>query len=231
MEGFAADSVRNLKHAGIELSDADIQRERAILEAIEENQFCIAQELHDSVCQSLSGIRLSMAAIARKFSSASPISASDFVHLDHVASRAVGDLHEMIRSLQPVVIEPDGFVSALQQLAAEAAALDCSVVWRGNVAPPDAFTASQLFRMTRTAVKYVSARMTSGALTIDLEGTPEGLSLRVTAEEPCFPSALNSLECLFAWKLLKRQANAIGAAFAIEPDLRTFVICVPNPGN
>ena len=54
---------------------------RAILDAIEEEQLSIAQELHDTVCQSLSGLRLSVAALRSKMGDAEAATTAEFCHL------------------------------------------------------------------------------------------------------------------------------------------------------
>jgi len=60
----------------------------------------ISQMLHDSTCQSLTGIYLNATVTARKFQSMCPDAARELMQLSAQIHKATGELHEIVNSLR-----------------------------------------------------------------------------------------------------------------------------------
>jgi signal transduction histidine kinase len=209
-------------------SKADLQRERAIVAALDEDQMRLAQELHDTVCQSLSGLRLSAAALRRKSGDLGGQAAAECAHLEEVAAKTIGELHEILRSLQPSEVSPRDLAEALEELVRDVSgAIKCEFRGSGRPMVANAFIASQVVRISREALRHALA--TPGVQKIALEwqeGSNESI-LTVISDQPSFTDPPAQKERLFGWKLLLRRAAAIGASVGIENDAATIKLQIP----
>ena len=201
-------------------ADAELQRDRAILDAVDENQTQLAQELHDRLCQSLSGLRLSAAALRRKAGESNGQAADEFRHLEEVAAKAVGELHEVLQSLQAVEVSPADLTMALEELSREirAPGVVCEFRSSGRPVVANGFTASQVLRIARAALKHALLREGTDKLVLQWEeGTNESI-LSVLAAQPAFAASESLIERLLGWKLLLRRASAMGATVRVEKN-------------
>src|SRR6185503_13439289 len=82
--------------------------EKAILETIEEEQRRIGQDLHDGLCQQLTGIALIAKALAQKLSSWAPNESADASEISDLISRSIDQTRDLARGLSPVEIEVAG---------------------------------------------------------------------------------------------------------------------------
>jgi signal transduction histidine kinase len=211
MPRLQATSLRKKPSVSAEERD----RERATVESIDQDQLAIAQQLHDGVCQSLSGLRLSTAALKRK-SRANALGASEEIaRLDELAAKSIGDLHELIGALQPVEIDPGELPLALEELARGITGAGCKFTISGQPRVDDDFAAAQIIRIARAAARTA---VMNGARKISLkwQGTESECVLLITAETAVFTAASAEVDALFAWKLLERRARAIGGNLEIE---------------
>lgn len=214
-------------------TEAELQRARAILDAVDENQSRLAQELHDRLCQSLSGLRLSAAALRRKSGELDGRAADEFRHLEEVVAKAVGELHDVLQTLQAVEVSPADLTMALEELSRDikAPGVDCQFRASGRPVVANGFTASQVLRIARAALKHALSQEGSQKLLLEWEeGTNESI-LSVLAEQPAFLAPESSIERLLGWKLLLRRASAIGATVRVEKNgtgMRLTVPAVPT---
>jgi PAS domain S-box-containing protein len=92
--------------------------EKAILETVEEEQRRIGQDLHDGLCQQLTGVALIAKALAQKLSEGGAASESaDASEIADLISRSIDQTRDLARGLSPVEIEEQGLPTALQKLA------------------------------------------------------------------------------------------------------------------
>jgi two-component system sensor histidine kinase UhpB len=225
MPRLRAKSVRKKDRATIATDERE--RERATVEAIDQDQLAIAQQLHDGVCQSLSGLRLSTAALKRKARPNSLGASDEIARLDELAARSIGDLHELIGALQPVDIDPEDLPLALDELARGMSGAACKFTISGQPSVADDFAAAQIIRITRAAARTAVA---NGARKIGLkwQGTESECVLLITAETAVFTAASAEVDALFAWKLLERRARAIGGKLQIEGNGASMRLNLPR---
>ena len=201
---------------------------RAILEAIEEEQMSIAQELHDSVCQSLSGLRLSAAALRRKVGEMDGKPIAEFSHLEGVAGRVIAELHEVVSSLQPMEIAPAELSFALEDLSRELKPqIACDYRCVGRPAVTDGFVASQVARIARSVAKMVIGKKKAARMTFEWEQGVNDSTITVLADQSVFAELELTPAQLLSWKLIYRRAGAIGAAISIEQGGTAFVLRLP----
>jgi signal transduction histidine kinase len=203
----------------------DLAHCRAILEAIEEEQMCIAQDLHDSVCQSLSGLRLSAAALRRKVGEMDGKPIEEFSHLEGVAARVIAELHDLVSGLQPVEIAPAELSFALEDLSRELKPhISCYYRCVGRPAVSDGYVASQVARIARSVAKLVIAKKKAARMTFEWEQGVNDSMITITVDQPAFAEMELTPTQLLNWKLIYRRAGAIGAAISVEQGGTAFVL-------
>lgn len=92
--------------------------EKAILDTIEAEQRRIGQDLHDGLCQELTGVSLIAKALEQKLAVMAPAQAPDAAEIAKLINNAIDQTRDLARGLAPVEIEEGGLLSALQNFAA-----------------------------------------------------------------------------------------------------------------
>lgn len=91
----------------------------AIIESQEEAQKKLARDLHDGPTQSVSAIAMRLN-IARKMLEMSPDKLPEELEkIEDLARRTTGEIRHMLFTLRPLVLESDGLVEALEQIASK----------------------------------------------------------------------------------------------------------------
>jgi signal transduction histidine kinase len=75
-------------------------RTAAVREAVEQERLALAQTLHDTLCQSLSGIRLIATLAERKAAQRHPELAGDLGELRGMLGTVCDDLHKLVEELR-----------------------------------------------------------------------------------------------------------------------------------
>ncbi len=91
--------------------------EKAILETIETEQRRIGQDLHDGLCQQLTGVALIAKALAQKLSVREPAASAEADEIVELVNQAINQTRDLARGLSPVEIEVAGLSPALQKFA------------------------------------------------------------------------------------------------------------------
>jgi signal transduction histidine kinase len=191
---------------------------QAISEAIDREQLRLAQLLHDSVCQSLTGVQMLARVIARKLQATAPEAADEVAELDHLLQQAVSEVHEAIHGLRLAEIPPGGLVAALRALARETSArVPCELESPPAIKFSASFTPSHLCQIAEVAISYALRRTGVSRIFVSLQEESGALTLSIT--DDAHSSALGGkrrVEDLFSWHVLQRRAEAIGARLETE---------------
>jgi len=91
--------------------------EKAILVTVEEEQRRIGQDLHDGLCQQLTGIALLAKALAQKILPLAPNESANASEIADMINQSIDQTRDLARGLSPIEIEVSGLVPALQKLA------------------------------------------------------------------------------------------------------------------
>ena len=120
-----------LEQRTVELAAANEQlrnhiRERQQLEALvlnisEREQQRIGQDLHDGLCQQLTGIKFKNHLLEQKLVERGSAEARDAQEIDTMLSEAIEQAHNQSLGLNPVRLEAEGLKTALSELAANIA--------------------------------------------------------------------------------------------------------------
>jgi len=129
--------------------------ERQILEISEQEQARIGQDLHDGLCQLLSGVKFKATLLEQKLQTKAPEEAQDARQIEALLNAAIQQARNMARGLHPVDLEARGLMSALEALAAGVASVfdvSCVCQFKGPVLVHDHVAATHLYRIAQEAI-------------------------------------------------------------------------------
>jgi signal transduction histidine kinase len=144
--------------------------EQVVLEAIDAEQQRLAQSLHDTVCQSLTGMNILASLIARKLKTLSPEIAREVIELRDLIGQTSEEVHDMVRWLRPPALAGGGLLFALQELAAETSRrIPCSFSASDNPISVDGYISAQLFHIVQTGVQDSLGRPGATKIAVSVE--------------------------------------------------------------
>jgi signal transduction histidine kinase len=131
------------------------QLEALVLKISEREQQRIGQDLHDGLCQQLTGIKFRSGLLEQKLTKCGAAEAADAHVIETLLSQAVEQARGQARGLNPVRLEADGLMSALQELADSVAHLfgiECVCDSPNPVLLHDHAVAVHLYRIAQEAI-------------------------------------------------------------------------------
>lgn len=223
--------------AELESSNNELQREILARKAVEAQLICISErehrrvgyDLHDGVCQELSGVRYSLEAISKKRRKGTPLR-QQIDQLSGALERAVHHIRLLSRGLAPLELEGGNLAAALDELAANTSALfqvKCTVKCRGRSQRLENEKAINLFRIAQEAIQNAIKHGDATQIRVDLdlvEGalfiTDNGNGIKDDAPAPARGNGMGL-------KIMRHRADAIQGTVVIEriPAGGVRVIC------
>ena len=188
--------------------------EQQILEIAEQEQERIGQDLHDGLCQLLSGIKFKTTLLEQKLQAKAPEEAGEAGQIESLLNGAIQQARNMAKGLHPVDLEARGLMSALEGLAANVSKLyriECVCCFRRQVLVHDHILATHLYRIAQeaiaNAVKHASARK----IRVFLSGNLHQLTLRVEDDGVGLPKMARRPKTGMGLHLMEYRARSIGA--------------------
>jgi PAS domain S-box-containing protein len=130
--------------------------ERAILDAGAEEQRRIGHDLHDGLCQQLTGVSFALEVLGRKLEGRAAPETASIRKVSELVDQAITQARSLAHGLQPVTLEATGLTAALRGLAAKAESMfhvSCLfVVSEAEVLVHDNAVATHLFRIAQEAI-------------------------------------------------------------------------------
>jgi signal transduction histidine kinase len=208
------------------------ERERLqhlLLEASEQEQRRIGQDLHDGLGQHLAGTAIAGQVLREKLERRQLQEASDAEKVVELIEEGVSLTRRSAKGLYPVDLNAEGLMLALEEFATTTGRLfdvNCRFVCESPVLIHSAATAEHLFRIaqeaTRNAIQHGGAR----TITIELNTLEEGLELRIEDDGIGLPSKPSGTGGM-GLRIMAHRARMIGANFHIgaRPEGGTAVVC------
>lgn len=204
------------------------QLERALLDAVETEQRRVSQRLHDTVCQSLSGIHLLARVLVRKLRAAGSPHLDEVAELGEMIQHAANDLHDLERWLRPAVNDALPLVPALAELARTASkTTPCELHCPEPVAIADRYAELQLLHLAHEAVSHALGRDGVRQMVISLSvGRAHGATLEVHDDGHVDTTERPDREPL-ALERLRHRASIIGGVVTIfsQPNRGHTIRC------
>jgi two-component system, LuxR family, sensor kinase FixL len=227
--------------AGV-LRDMTEQRrlEREILDAGAAEQRRIGQDLHDGLCQELTGITFALEVLGRKLANRDAPEAAGMRKVSELVDQAITHARSLAHGLQPVTLDAAGLAAALRDLAAKVEDLfrvSCLFVSASEVLVHDNLVATHVFRIAQEAISNAVKHGKARTIVIDLSA-PDG-SLRLTVSddgiglERAAAAAAGGAKGIGMQTMVYR-ARVIGGRLDVRPGERggTVVACaVPLRGT
>jgi PAS domain S-box-containing protein len=188
--------VAGRNHSLVVLQDVSERKqlERAILQAVNREQYRIGNDLHDGLGQELTGIALMLRGVAGRLMAEYPAILPEVEGITRLVSNAIENTRALARGLSPVNLERGGLQDALEGLAMNAMELyGVQVVFSHRSTGGkqlSAELANHLYRIAqeavRNAVRHGQARtirlhLTTGRAKVSLAITDDGSGLPTQA--------------------------------------------------
>lgn len=190
---------------------------QALMEAIGGEQRRIAQEMHDGLGQELTGLALSVRALANRAQRERDSISFDLDQLALLATSCIQDAHRIVQGLSPLTNADGNLDAALDLLARRSSLSGTQIRFRSrqDVAPLiDLKTRNHLYRIAQEAVQ--NALKHSGARNIDIElwSRPGELTLSVIDDGHGLAAEANTRSGL-GMRTMRFRASAIGGRLSI----------------
>ena len=209
-------SSADCSRAELEIRYRRLQNE--ILEISKREQQRIGQDLHDDLCQQLTGITLLSEILERKLSDKSLAEAADAAEIHKLIADAIIHTRRLAKGLLPLELESHDLMSALEDLASNTEKLthiSCRMT-RGSLLPIlDRVATTHLYRIAQEAVhnavkharaKHILIRLIEINGQVVLSVTDDGIGLQ---EDPVHKGGLG----IFT---MNNRAETINATFQIR---------------
>lgn len=206
--------------------------EQEILKISDHEQQRIGRDLHDSVCQQLTGIELMSHALVKSLASDSTDPGELAGHMAYHMREVIGEVRMIARGLCPVIVEADGLMAALPQLAESITRMfevRCDFHCPGIVLVHDNGTATNLYRIAQEAISNAIRHGQARQVEIHLSADSDHLALKIKDDGLGLPPA--PIRTGLGLGIMQYRANMIGGALLIEPESSggTSVTCrVPH---
>lgn len=207
--------------------------EAAVAAAAEEERGRIARDLHDGLGQHLGGALFLSDLLHRDLKKRGAPENTRAGQVHSLVVEALDQTRELARGLYPVPPEPEGLMTALQNLADRLARdrrMDCVFEANSAVLLSDQTLATHLYRIVQEAVNNSLKHSGTSRLEIRLDRTPEALQVCVRDFGKGIPSE-KSVSGL-GMQTMRHRANLIGGQLSVQTAVEggTQVICAVKLG-
>jgi signal transduction histidine kinase len=154
--------------------------ERSLMEVSEREQRRIGQDLHDGLCQQLTGVSLLARSLSKDLPDAANASLRQIVDL---INGCIEETRLVTRGLHPVPDEPGGLAIGLREMVEivrTTSNLHCNLHIKGDLIINDIAVASNLYRIAQEAVRNAVRHSEATIVSIAVEATGNLVSLRIT---------------------------------------------------
>lgn len=191
-----------------EIKDLQVQ----LRDVSEREQERIGHDLHDSLGQELTGVALLLKALDNQIGRAAPGLQARVRAIRDMIDQCIATTRALAHGLSPVHLDRDGFVGALEQLAANSEALygiPVRFVWQRKAEPPSSATTIDLYRIAQEAICNAARHSGASEIRVTLNVRPEGFAMTVEDDGRGLPP--DAEEGGMGLKIMKYRAGIVGA--------------------
>jgi signal transduction histidine kinase len=224
-----------LSRARIEMLERIQALELDIRRTCEEEQQRIGRDLHDGLCQTLSGVAALSSALSRKLAArAEPGPSATAAEITRLLNEAIGEARDLARGLDSAGLRETGLAGALEGLAFKAKhlfGLSCTVGCKDPLETLEHEDAAHLFRIAQEAVNNAVAHGGADRIEISLGRTDVAGFLNVRDNGSGLSKEALRSDGIGMSTMIHR-AHLIGGSLDVRPraDGGTTVTCVfPAP--
>jgi signal transduction histidine kinase len=203
--------------------------EKEIMAIGQKERWSIGHDLHDGLCQHLTGTAFAARVLAEELAERREPAAANAGRIVALIEDGIGQMRRVAKGLLLVSVEEGGLMAALQELAvtsAEQFNLKCECQGSGEPVLPDTVTASHLFHIAQEAVRNAARHGQPDRIIITLQAGLNGLTLTVNDDGIGIKSTGGPARGM-GLRIMAHRATMIGAAFSVQaaPGGGTKVSC------
>jgi len=214
------------------LTDEMAERERLeceLLEISEREQHRIGQDLHDGLCQHLTGATLAGQVLEEKLEALHLPVAADASRVVEIIEEGINLSRKLAKGLYPVEIEADGLMLALEEFAITSSKLfkvSCRFECDLPVLIYDSATAGHLYRIAQEAVGNAIKHGKAKNILIRLDASEDNTVLSVKDDGTGLPDVLPKNRGM-GLRIMAHRSAMIGGLFNARRDETggTLVTC------
>jgi PAS domain S-box-containing protein len=212
-----AGEVEYVISIGIDVTDRR-RLEQELLHIIELEQRRIGQDLHDGLCQHLAATELMTEILQQKVARKSKPDASRVGEIAKQVREAISQTRLLARGLSPVVLESEGLMSALQELADYTERMfrvECKFICPQPVLVHDHTTATHLYRIAQEAVSNAVRHGKARHLTIVLVRNSERINLEIKDDGVGIPQEWRKAKGM-GLRIMQYRAAMVGGTLTVQ---------------
>jgi signal transduction histidine kinase len=222
---------QDAEHDRLEAVERESQMRQSLLREIEGQQRNFGRELHDGVCQLLSGTALACESLASRLEHMAPDESRAAREIEGYVRKASAEARDLARGLFPVQMGSEGLPAALEQLALRtdhmAEGMRVSFSQNGPTRPLDPEAAMHLYRIAQEALSNAVRHSGGKTVTVSLSLHGDGIRMEVADDGSGFaPEAHGGPGIGLA--TMSYRAAQIGARLDVLPRAPrgTRVVCL-----
>lgn len=195
--------------------------ERQIMDIGERERERIGHELHDGLGQQLTGIAFLSKALSQKLAAQSATEAAQAAQIVALINQAISETRQLARGLQPVEVDENGLMSALEALAGNIERLfpiHCEFRCNAPVLVKDNVVANHIYRIAQEAVNNAIKHGKATHISIELNAPQGRMQLSVHDDGMGFHPNLTGKDSGMGLQIMRYRARMIGASLDIESD-------------
>lgn len=219
---FSKFEIAGRSHSLVVLQDVSERKqlERAVLQAVNREQYRIGNDLHDGLGQELTGIALMLRGVAGRATTEYAPILPEIENITRLVNNAIESTRALARGLSPVNLERGGLQDALEGLAMHASELygvevTCTHYVR-TIRPLSAELANHLYRIAQEAVRNAVRHGRARSIRLHLHGSRAKVRLTVTDDGVGMPpDAVDAAG--MGLKIMRYRARMLGGEVRFEP--------------
>ena len=201
----------------IEIAERE-RLQREMLEISEREQRRIGQDLHDSLCQHLTGTALAGQLLAQKLAQRDLPEARDARRIVDLIEDAITHARGLAHGLFPAELKSDGLMQALEEFCANTSdlfAVDCQFDCQTPVLIDSQSTAIHLYRIAQEGVGNAIKHGKPSLIVVKLEEVEEGTQLVISDNGSGLPDSGPSKSGM-GLRIIADRAKMIGGHFQMD---------------
>jgi signal transduction histidine kinase len=196
----------------------------------------VGQDIHDGLCQELTGILLNEKVLEKRLDGLGLPEAAQLKKIAELTDQTISHARALSKSLYPVAIEEHGLVHALRDFAdtvEEIYTINCRLEIDAGITIKDHAVANHLFRITREAINNAVRHGRANTVTISLHREADDkmvLAIRDNGSGITLPLDYSSGMGL---QIMNYRAKMIDGTLEISRHRQggTQVVCIFRPGE
>jgi signal transduction histidine kinase len=194
--------------------------EKELVEVSEREQRRIGHDLHDSLCQHLTGTALAGQVLGERLAAKSLPEAADANQVVELVEEGIALARNLARGIYPVDVEARGLMAALDDLAAnisKVSKITCVFECDLPVLVQDAAVGTQLYRIAQEAISNAIRHGKARRVGISLSERGGAVTLAIEDDGTGLPEGWQKGQGL-GTRIMAHRAGMIGGEIALEPN-------------